>query len=193
MSYEVVVGVVDSADDLLEEEPCIFLADLIELDVVVQFASLGQLHDDEYVVAGVQDLVKLDDIVVVDELEDSYFPFDLNQQLATLDIMCLLFILRLFIILTATRTPVRSCRASSFIKKYISPSQILLFRWSFPECSVRYAPHPSKYIINNSPLPTLVPYPLFLSYLQVFIFALKICFSHNGSLKNQIFVLSGKP
>jgi hypothetical protein len=76
---EVVVGVVDSADDLLEEEACVLLADLIELNIVVQLAALSQLHDDEDVVAGVEDLVKLNNVVVVDELQDPDLPFDLNQ------------------------------------------------------------------------------------------------------------------
>lgn len=150
MSDEIVMGVVNSADDLFEEEPCIFFADLIELDIVVQFASFSQFHDDKYVIAGVEDFVKFDDVVVVDELEDSYLPFDLNRPVCTLEIICLLFIFRLLIILTATRTPVRSCRASIYLNEYISPSQTRLFRWSFPKCNARYAPHPSKYIIKTA-------------------------------------------
>lgn len=119
MRDEVVVGIVDSTDDLLEEEACVIFADLIELDIVVQLAALSQLHDDEDIVAGVEDLVKLNNVVVVDELQDPDLPFDLNPYVRTLEIMCLLFIFRLFIIFTATRTPVRSCRASSFSNTYI--------------------------------------------------------------------------
>lgn len=176
MSDEVVVGIVDSADDLLEEEAGVFLADLIELDIVVQLAPLSQLHDHEDVVAGVEDLVELDDVVVVDELEDPYFPFDLNRPATTFDIMCLLFIFRLFIILTATRTPVRSCLASNFPNKYISPWQTLLFRWSSPECNVRYEPHPSKYIIKTLLFPHLTRHPLTLNTCIAFIFAFDYSF-----------------
>ena len=67
MSNEVVVSIVDSTHDLFEKEPCVIFTDLIELDIVVQFASLCQLHDNKNIVAGVQNLVKFDNVVVVDE------------------------------------------------------------------------------------------------------------------------------
>lgn len=56
---------------------------------------------------------------MVDEFEDADLPFDLLARGGTLEIICLFFILRLFIILTATLTPVRSCLASASHHFYI--------------------------------------------------------------------------
>ena len=119
MCDEVEVGIGDPTDDLLEEKPGIILADVVILYVVVQLSTFGKFHNDEDIVAGVQNFVKFDDVVVVDEFENPDFPFDLGRGRGTFEIMCLPFILRLFIIFTATRTPVRSCRASTSTYSYI--------------------------------------------------------------------------
>jgi len=139
MCDEVGVGVGNSADDLFEEEPGVLLRDIIILYIVVEFAALGELHNHEDVVGRVQHLVQLDDILVVDEFQDLDLPFHLPRALGTFEIMFLFFILRLFMILTATCTPVMSCRASSLGGEYISPSRTRPCRWSGPGCSVQCA------------------------------------------------------
>lgn len=119
VSDKIGVGVGDTVDDLFEEETGIFLVDIVVLDVVVEFSPLCEFHDDEDVVGGVEHFVEFDDVVVVDELKDPNLPLDLSLDTCTLEIICLFFILRLFIIFTATLTPVRSCRASDSHHLYI--------------------------------------------------------------------------
>lgn len=128
--------------------------DIVILYVIIEFATFSELHDDKDVVGGIEYLVKFDDIFVVDELEDFDLSFDLDDKRITLDIMFLFFILRLFMILTATRTPVMSCLASYFKYWYISPLRIHLSRLCGPICSARYALLPSEY--NNHCLTHLI-------------------------------------
>lgn len=78
MCDEVEVGIGDPADDLLEEKSGIVLTNIVILNVVVQLSTLGEFHNDEDVVAGVQNFVKFDYVVMVDEFEDPNFPFDLD-------------------------------------------------------------------------------------------------------------------
>lgn len=125
MGNEVVVGVWDSADDLFEKETGVFFTDFVILNVVVELSAFCEFHDDENVVAGVEDFIELNDVVVVNEFEDADLSFDLGCPMSTFEIMCLLFILRLLMILTATLTPVRSCRASISQQTYISPLRTL--------------------------------------------------------------------
>lgn len=119
MGDEVEMRVAHPADDLPEEEARLLLADVVILDVVVQFSSVGQFHDHEDVVGGVEHLVQLDDILMRDELEDLDLALDLRGEGGTLDIRFLFFILRLLMILMATFTPVRSCLASEETATYI--------------------------------------------------------------------------
>ena len=143
------MGITDSSYDLFEEESRIFLTYLIILDVIIELSSLSQFHDHEDIIAGVKNFIELYNIVMIYELKDTYLSFDLSTNQNTLDIMCLLFILRLFIILTATGTPVRSCRASNFTYVYISLSQNLLSLQFCPKYSARYVLPPSPIIINQ--------------------------------------------
>lgn len=88
--------------------------DIIVLNIVIELPFFSDLHDDKDIIGRIKDFIELDDILVIDELEYSDFSFYLSYKETTFDIIFLLFILRLFMIFTATRTPVRSCRASSF-------------------------------------------------------------------------------
>lgn len=121
MRDEVEVRIPHSADDLLEECLGLLLGDVVVLDVVVEFPSVCELHDDEDVVGGVQHLVQLDDVLMTDKLKDLDLSLHLTQINATLEIMFLFFILRLLMILTATLTPVISCLASTFSHSYLLP------------------------------------------------------------------------
>lgn len=53
MGDEVGVGIGDSADDLFEEEAGLILANIIVLDIIVEFATFCVFHDDKDVVGGV--------------------------------------------------------------------------------------------------------------------------------------------
>ena len=112
MRDKVSVRISNSADNLLEKEAGILLGDVVILYVVIEFSALGKFHDNKDVVGGIQYFIELDDVLVVDEFEYFDLSFDLGGTRGTLDIMFLFFILRLLIILTATRTPVMSCLAS---------------------------------------------------------------------------------
>lgn len=119
MGDEVGMGVGHSTDDLLEKEAGILFSDVVVLDIVVELATLCEFHDDEDVVGGVEYFVEFDDVLMVDEFEYLDLSFDLGGRTGTLEIMFLFFILRLLMILTATRTPVMSCRASILKGRYI--------------------------------------------------------------------------
>ena len=113
MSDKVLMSIVHTSHDLLEDASRLIFRDLVALDVIIEFSSLGQLHYDEDVVSRIEDLIQFDDVWVVDEFKYLDLPFDLLIQRLTLDIMFLFFILRLFNIFTATFTPVKSCLAST--------------------------------------------------------------------------------
>ena len=118
MGDMILMDVLDSVDDLLKVEAGLFLVNGGILDVFVEFSLGGEFHDHENVICGIKHLVQLDDVGVVDELQDSYFPFHLRYLLITFDIMFLFFIFFLLIILTATSMPVRSCLAPSYSHAY---------------------------------------------------------------------------
>lgn len=112
MSDEILMGVVQSGHDLLEETSGFILGNVIALDIIIELSALSQLHYNENIVSGVQNLIQFDDVGVVDEFEYLDLSFYLFIMDFTLDIMFLFFILRLLRILTATLTPVKSCLAS---------------------------------------------------------------------------------
>lgn len=103
---------IDSLNDLPEEQFDLLLGQVVMLDVLVQFSPGGHLHDHEDIIGRVEYFVQFDDIGVADELEYLDLAFDLPKGGGTLGIIFLFFILRLLRILMATRTPVRSCLAS---------------------------------------------------------------------------------
>ena len=78
------------------------------LNVVVELATLCQLHDHKDIVGSVEHLIQLDNVLVVDKLQNFNLPLHLPAPTHTLAIIFLFFILRLLMILTATRTPVWS-------------------------------------------------------------------------------------
>lgn len=114
MSNEVEMRIANSADDLSEEKASFIFGNIVVLDVVIEFAPFGQLHDDEDVVGGVEHFIELDDVLVADEFQDFDFSLDLRPWNGTLDMRFLFFILRLLMIFMATFTPVRSCFASEY-------------------------------------------------------------------------------
>lgn len=119
MGDEVGMSVGYSVDNLFEEEPRVLLGDVVILYIVIEFAALCEFHDDEDIVGGVEYFVQFDDVLVVDEFEYFDLSFDLGLNWVTLEIIFLFFILRLFMIFTATRTPVMSCLASILSSVYI--------------------------------------------------------------------------
>ena len=107
MGDQVVVGTVDSLQDLPENTPGFLLRNVVVLQVLIQLSSLCEFHDDIDIRGGVEYFVEFDDVGVTQKLEDLDFPFDLDRRELTLEIMLLFFILALLRILTATLTPVR--------------------------------------------------------------------------------------
>lgn len=87
--------------------------------IIIELPTLCIFHDDKNIVGSIQYLIKFDDIFVIDEFQYFDLSFDLHVGGNTLEIMFLFFILRLFMILTATLTPVRSCLASRSTEMYI--------------------------------------------------------------------------
>lgn len=83
------------------------------LDILVQFSSFGDFHDDEDVVGAIQYLIQLDDVGMIDEFQYFYFSFDLRDGGGTLEIIFTFLIFSLLMILTATGRLVRSCLASN--------------------------------------------------------------------------------
>ena len=117
----ILMDILNSINDLLEVEASSGFINWIVLNIFVEFSLGGEFHDHENVICGIKHLVQLDDVGVVDELQDSYFPFHLRYLLITFDIMFLFFIFFLLIILTATSMPVRSCLAPSYSHAYFWP------------------------------------------------------------------------
>lgn len=105
---EVEVGCFDPRDDFAEEVFGLLFVDIIILDVVIELSFFGHLHHNENVGCCVQHLIKLDNVGVVDKLQDADLPLDLLPSTTTFEIMFLFFIRALFMIFTATRTPVKS-------------------------------------------------------------------------------------
>lgn len=113
--------VLHSTDDLPEKKLGLIFRDIIILDVIVEFSSICEFHDDEDIIGSIEDLVKFDDVLVVDELKYFDLPFHLNVILFTFEIIFLFFIFLLLMIFTATLTPVKSCLASNSYPVYLSP------------------------------------------------------------------------
>ncbi len=131
-----------STDDLSEECLGFLLADVVILNVVVELPPVSQLHYNEYIVGGVQYFVELNYILVANKLKDFYLSLHLSRPIPTLEIIFLFFIFRLFIIFTATLTPVRSCLASTSQQKYISPLRTRLSLLSCLGCNDQCEPLP---------------------------------------------------
>ena len=68
MGDVVAMNVLDPIDNLLEIELGLLLGDLLALNVVKEFAIVGQLHDYENIIVGVEHFVQFDDVGVVNEL-----------------------------------------------------------------------------------------------------------------------------
>jgi hypothetical protein len=119
MGDQVEMRILYPFDDLAEKEFNVFLSELVLVDKLIQFTSLGYLHNNKYVSGGVEYLVQFDDVRMTDKFKDFDFACDLRRGKATLEIMFLFFILSLFNILMATRRPVSSCLASSLLDVYL--------------------------------------------------------------------------
>jgi len=119
MCYEIVVSEGNSTNNLFEKEASVLLGDFIILYIIIELSSLRKFHDDKDIFSGVKYFIEFDNVLVVDEFEYFDLSFDLNRGMVTLEIMFLFFIRRLFIIFTATRTPVMSCLASILDSLYI--------------------------------------------------------------------------
>ena len=77
MGNQIVVRIWNPADNLFEKEPSIILTNVVILDIVVEFSPLCKFHNNKNVVACVENLVELYDVVVIYEFQDSYLSFDL--------------------------------------------------------------------------------------------------------------------
>ncbi len=74
MHYVQLVYVFDTGEDLLKELASLFLFQASVCDYVIEeFSPRGVLHDQVQLFRGLNDLIKLDDIRVTNELEDMNF------------------------------------------------------------------------------------------------------------------------
>ena len=74
MYYVQLVYVFDTGEDLLKELASLFLFQASVCDYVIKkFSPRGVLHDQVQLFRGLNDLIKLDDIRVTNELEDMNF------------------------------------------------------------------------------------------------------------------------
>ena len=67
----------EALENLLEKISSCILGEIILLQVLIELAIFGQLHNNKDLLGCVKYLVKFDDVRVGDESEDSNFPFDL--------------------------------------------------------------------------------------------------------------------
>ncbi len=117
MRNELQVDCLHSIDDLSEQIFCAFFRKTSIFYQIEQILIVGHFHHHINVRIGVQHFIKLDDVGMVEDLEDANLTLYLFKAIFTLEIIFLFFILGLFMILTATLTPVRSCFASAFSTK----------------------------------------------------------------------------
>ncbi len=79
MGHQIEMGEFYAIDYFFEKMFDLLLLQLIVLEVLAQFPLAGHLHDHEDVSSGVEHLIQLDDVGVVEELQDADLPFDLTH------------------------------------------------------------------------------------------------------------------
>lgn len=92
--------------NLTKEMLCFLLISTVALDKLIQLTSSCHFHHHEDVLIGVQNFIELDDVRVSQELENFHFSLHLTPITLTFEIICWFCIFSLFIIFTATVTPV---------------------------------------------------------------------------------------
>ncbi len=73
MTDQVLMHVLNTADDLPKIKFCLLLSNFVVLNEVVEFSFWSQFHNDEDVICRIENLIQLDDVWMVDELENLDF------------------------------------------------------------------------------------------------------------------------
>lgn len=106
MCDEIEVCELNPCYNLREEESGLSFIDGVLIDILDEFSSVGEFHNHVDMCGRIQNFVEFDDMWMFDEFKYFDLSFDLFRQKGTFDIIFLFFIRSLFIILTATRSPV---------------------------------------------------------------------------------------
>jgi len=65
-------------DNLPKKKLNLLLRELVFIDILIKFSSLGHLHDNEDVSGGIEYLIKFDDVWVANKFEDFNLAGDLD-------------------------------------------------------------------------------------------------------------------
>lgn len=106
MSDMILMDVLEAVDHLPKVKLGLLLVDLGVLHVLEKLSLRSQFHDHKNIMCGIQDLVQLYYIWMVDKFENPNFALNLHHRPLTFEIMFLFFIFFLLIIFTATSIPV---------------------------------------------------------------------------------------
>ena len=69
----IAMNILDSVDNLLEVKLGLIFGYSLALNVIEELAIVGQLHDDEDIIVGIEHFVEFDDIGMVDTFKYCYF------------------------------------------------------------------------------------------------------------------------
>jgi len=67
VTNQVLMHILNAAYYLPKVKLCLILCYVIILYKLVELALRGQFHDDEYVIGGIQNFIKLDNVWMIDE------------------------------------------------------------------------------------------------------------------------------
>lgn len=112
MRNQIKMSEFNSVYNLPEKIFHLFLTQVMLLDILIQLPSLCDFHDDKDVIGGIEHLIELYDIGMIDKFQYFDFPFHLSDWNDTFEIILTFLIFSLLMILTATGRLVRSCFAS---------------------------------------------------------------------------------
>jgi hypothetical protein len=75
MADEVLMNVLNSANNLLKVKLGLVFSDFVILDELIELTLRGQLHDDENVIGGIENLIEFNYVGMVDEFQYFNLPF----------------------------------------------------------------------------------------------------------------------
>jgi hypothetical protein len=77
MYNQIEMGILYSFNDLPKKELDLFFRQVVLVDILIKFAPLSHLHNDEDIRGGIEHFIKFNYIKMTDEFKDFEFPRDL--------------------------------------------------------------------------------------------------------------------
>lgn len=79
MADQILMDILNTADDLTKVELGLFLRDFVVLNKIIELSFWGQFHNHKDVIGGIKYFIKLDNVRMIDEFENFDLSFNLNS------------------------------------------------------------------------------------------------------------------